>query len=869
MITAADYADWAHFAGLYVRNVSHADRYRTYAAKLSPPGVVTRLVQDFLQDNRGGINLDAWRSQAVYEIGADARDRLNRTADALEAVGATRAAARVRTAEDNSLLGQMQQQFLGGGPMPDVASLMKNVDLPGMMAEFRANVARMMPDVARARGFPEAESKPVPVDSQMETREQIEHLLVEYVRAHRVDLQADMDRHGDPRRAPGFDPARREKEIQQIRQREIDREMQVEQAEALGRALEKLERQLAKSTKPSESKNRVRREVLDGYNKYADKAPADLQPPMAAWLAKARSVIDAHPSFFHPQPIDDAALLGRLDKIGPYEVDFDASNVSVRWNEPLGLECDWTEFALTVVFPAKKKKALRERLDRVDRMRRRWVEHQETLKQEILNSFAIHHEQQSWLADDYEKDDDGQPTAAAIFEHAGNGGIRIGGEEEGDSISIFFHVDWDDEHGLELWVDDEQEPDSADEAAAVAVGIQDVGPVLATGDLVAFEERTGLKLPADYRSFLLRSNGGRPASNHLVSKGQGGLALDINFLYSLSEVEAAWRAHCQSGYPAHLLPIGLANAPNPMMGGDVEATVLIQTSSLKAGKVLVSMAGVAAGMPGLSQEQQQAMAAAMAQMYEAQCMPAAASFAKFLGQLIRRPNVVEPEWLQAIAAGDADRLLAWHGGGGKFSETFARYGDPMPRRVVDYLAAEASTDVLQALVAAKAVKPRELVVSWGQWCCSTARLRALLPIMDRHQRIEAFRAHDIWSHPDLLEELRQSGVNLEGAVDDEGSTPLHMATRASSVSGMRWLLSHGVSPSKADKYARTALVWAESNVDLECLKVLLEAGLKLDSLFPGRATVGGKLILIRGRWGAKFAALEEYLKSAGADLSGL
>ena len=52
MITAADYTDWAHVAGLYVRNISNADRYRAYAEKLSKAGVVTRVVYDFLDTLR-------------------------------------------------------------------------------------------------------------------------------------------------------------------------------------------------------------------------------------------------------------------------------------------------------------------------------------------------------------------------------------------------------------------------------------------------------------------------------------------------------------------------------------------------------------------------------------------------------------------------------------------------------------------------------------------------------------------------------------------------------------------------------------------------------------------------------------------------
>ena len=191
--------------------------------------------------------------------------------------------------------------------------------------------------------------------------------------------------------------------------------------------------------------------------------------------------------------------------------------------------------------------------------------------------------------------------------------------------------------------------------------------------------------------------------------------------------------------------------------------------------------------------------------------------------------------------------MAWHHGGGKWTETAARCGDPMPRPVIDFLAAEGSPELLQRLVAVKAVKPRELVASWSQWCCSVDRLRTLLPLMDRHERIEAFRTPEVWSHPDLLEELRQSGVNLEGAVDDEGATPLHMAVRAGRADGARWLLGHRVSPGKPDKYARTALLWAENEHRLDCLKLLLEAGERLESLYPGRPAMLDKLRLIKSR----------------------
>ena len=107
MLTAADYAEWCDLAGLYLGNVSHADRYRTFQQKISPAGLAVRIVHDFLVQNDGGIDLARWRSSDVYEIGSDAAYRIEQTAVALEAIGAPRLASRVRTVTDTSLFGQL------------------------------------------------------------------------------------------------------------------------------------------------------------------------------------------------------------------------------------------------------------------------------------------------------------------------------------------------------------------------------------------------------------------------------------------------------------------------------------------------------------------------------------------------------------------------------------------------------------------------------------------------------------------------------------------------------------------------------------------------------------------------------------------
>jgi hypothetical protein len=89
-MTAADYCDWCTYAGLYVQNVSHADRYRTYQGKISRQGLAVKIVLDLLENNKGGLDLQTWRNSDVYEFGDDATYRVEQTALALEAVGAPR-----------------------------------------------------------------------------------------------------------------------------------------------------------------------------------------------------------------------------------------------------------------------------------------------------------------------------------------------------------------------------------------------------------------------------------------------------------------------------------------------------------------------------------------------------------------------------------------------------------------------------------------------------------------------------------------------------------------------------------------------------------------------------------------------------------
>ena len=99
---ANDYFDWSQVSGLYVRNISHAERYATYGGMLSQPGLHVVVVAEFLHDADEIVNPVRWRSSSVYERGDELAGRLALTIASLQAIGAVRTAEAVRTAKSIS-----------------------------------------------------------------------------------------------------------------------------------------------------------------------------------------------------------------------------------------------------------------------------------------------------------------------------------------------------------------------------------------------------------------------------------------------------------------------------------------------------------------------------------------------------------------------------------------------------------------------------------------------------------------------------------------------------------------------------------------------------------------------------------------------
>ncbi|MFL5340919.1 MAG: SMI1/KNR4 family protein [Gemmataceae bacterium] len=595
-LTAADYSDWLRYSGLYLENVSHADRYRTYQKKLSAAGLAAKIVFDFLDANAGGLDLQRWRNSHVYEIGRDAEFRVEETARSLEAIGAPRVAAKLRTLRNTSIGALLMEQR----DPAKALEMMRNAGLPKMMEEFRANIAQILPGYAEKMaqaGVPVPEPKQVPPDPEAESFEQVEHLLGQFVQAHEAELRGDIAKHGDVRTQPGFDPEKRIAELDRLRLATYDREAQAEDVGKLQGFMDEIEKLVATNPKIKPGKlAKPRRAFLEVYRKYADRAADELVPAMRQALDGARQFQDRYAGVFRPKPISDEVLLQRLAAIGPFDTDIGNKQVRLRWDSPAGLACEWTEFALLIEYPIDDAKALAALLDASDRLRRRFPHHLDKIRQEVLEHFETYrewHERGGWPLEGYDRDEAGRCTPESILRHAGNGSIHLTVPEGDDGtvmIQVFFHVEWDDEHGLELFIDDEPEPTEQAEAGA-NVTFHDGGAAVTVEALAAFEAQFSISLPDDYRRFLLRHNGGRPEPNGLKFKMDGAaLPLTVEVLFSLcgpenlSDALDIYRAYDR---PAGYVPIGRGKMGTPF-GTPAAALLLAAVTGPHKGKILMA-----------------------------------------------------------------------------------------------------------------------------------------------------------------------------------------------------------------------------------------------------------------------------------------
>src|SRR5205823_1026515 len=138
----------------------------------------------------------------------------------------------------------------------------------------------------------------------------VEHLLELYVNAQEADLRRDMAKYGDVRAEPGFDPDKRQAELDRLRRLEFDREAQIEDAPKMRALMDEMEQLIAKNPKikPGKLANE-RREFLALHRKYDGRPETELSTDMVKCAQESKRFQEKHQSIFRPQPIGDAALL--------------------------------------------------------------------------------------------------------------------------------------------------------------------------------------------------------------------------------------------------------------------------------------------------------------------------------------------------------------------------------------------------------------------------------------------------------------------------------------------------------------------------------------------------------------------------------
>jgi hypothetical protein len=443
MITASDYLDWQQFSGTCFTHHSELERFRLAARELSAAGAVVLVVGAFLNENNSGLDLFRWREQHVDGLPADIQEKVQRTADALAAVGASKSAAVLPTIGPPT----------SGNAFTDLLNQVPNLDRFRELTKGARNFQEALAKLQQARP-PAPAAKPKehpPVEALAELRD----LLERFVRAHQQELAEDVRRYGDPRQRPGFDPTQRLEEIEQEGVRREQREYQDRLADQFSREFQQL-KEAAAGTPPGQAQ-RILAQATKLHRHYH--AWAGPRPPLSEKLARWLTAFDAYrqsrPDLFRRQPTRDEGLLRRLEAIGEYLLEEEGRRFTLTWKSPRGLACDWTALALRFDLP-NNDKALASVLDAYDRFAARAGEHFAAFRGELLEHFHLHHDRGlgPFLSKLY-GDESGRVVEAKVLAKIDGGRINIkAGGARKVSISASFAVPWDDEHGFETGVVD-------------------------------------------------------------------------------------------------------------------------------------------------------------------------------------------------------------------------------------------------------------------------------------------------------------------------------------------------------------------------------------------------------------------------------
>ncbi len=454
---AADYHDWWFFSGTALGAANAGETFKMLHEQLSEAGANTVIAVRFLHENERGIDPQLWRRTFVFgHVGL----QVALTLRALEAIGAVGIVRALRSSPARpSLISQAQEMVRTGNYDPGEISEI----IDGLRQDIAVGISHVqggVSDELRA-------AIPQPRTAEgIETREDVRRLLDAYVAARQDELVRDVAQYGDPRRHPDFDPdgasedrARRIKQLNYL-------SYQRNAIDGLREQLHKLNALAEKEPPESPRLNKALRKVLAKYETFAEKPPEDLTLDLRAWLRDVERFRETHPEALEPKASGDERVNSRLAAIGPHEISYDRETPSIWWRRPAGLDCDWTEFRLTfeVVLerspdPSLVAAALGALCDEFGRLQARWPELCPGLERHVVDLFrgTISDYLPADEREAYE-DDEGEISAEKIRDAIESGTIVLTHHFAGSvHTEVYFRVSWDEEHPLEVQLDEDGE----------------------------------------------------------------------------------------------------------------------------------------------------------------------------------------------------------------------------------------------------------------------------------------------------------------------------------------------------------------------------------------------------------------------------
>jgi hypothetical protein len=457
-MNAADYYDWWQYSGTGLGTTSPGERYKQLKREISAAGVNVVAVSEFIEQNPDAVDTDMWRK--MYVFGLEGM-QVKLMAEALDAIGASRTAESVRNAK--SLLAELPSfEDLQQGAELDRSALQQ------AMQNLHAQMLTMFPDALdgappEIREHVEENLPRAKQSANAETREVIAVLLDRYAAANGDVLEADVEKHGDPRQAPGFDPEQFMEELLEQNERLAGfRDQRGELAE-LRKKLDTFEKLIANESPKSRKLQLQRQLVLREYHRYKAYDSEDLTVEVQQWLHDVERLRTEHPDAFQPRATDDDAINAKLSAIGEYRVEFYGGEPRIDWPWIPELQGGWTPLALVFyVFLGDSQ----QQAQVYDSLIAAWEELKPklprllaTARDEIIRQFRDVYADQLWDEElaEYE-DDEGEISDQQILAHVVGGCVTLQySEYEGITRSLTFGVDWDDEHGCEIGITDDGE----------------------------------------------------------------------------------------------------------------------------------------------------------------------------------------------------------------------------------------------------------------------------------------------------------------------------------------------------------------------------------------------------------------------------